>query len=318
MRLIYFLLCFIWLSACSNPIEKVENAVEKPLNPPTNPYLVVLGVAQDAGFPQANCQKDCCREVWKNPSLRKKVSCIALVEPSTQQAWIFDATPSFRDQLKDLEQLGVNKIAGIFLTHAHVGHYTGLTHLGREIMGTNGIPVYAMPKMSNFLENNGPWSQLVALENIKIQALQKDSSIQLGNGLSVTPYQVPHRDEYSETVGFQIKGANQSAIFIPDIDKWQKWDKDINQVIQQNTIALLDGSFYQNGEIPGRDMSLIPHPFVVESMDLFKKLSDSDKGKVHFIHFNHTNPILLENSAAQKEVLSNGFQIAKELQFFEM
>jgi len=28
-----------------------------------------------------------------------------------------------------------------------MGHYTGLMHFGREVMGTNNLPVYAMPKM---------------------------------------------------------------------------------------------------------------------------------------------------------------------------
>jgi len=279
---------------------------------------VVLGVAQDAGYPQANCQKGCCKEVWTDASKRRMVSCLALVEPQKRQAWIFDATPDFKDQLKRLENLGVEKIAGIFLTHAHVGHYTGLIHLGREIMGTKNIPVFAMPKMKAFLTDNGPWSQLVTLNNIQLKALQKDVTVSLGNVLSVTPYQVPHRDEYSETVGFKIEGANKSAIFIPDIDKWQKWDKDILQVIQANDIALLDGSFYKNGEIPGRDMSLIPHPFVEESMQLFQHLNESEKNKVHFIHFNHTNPVLQEGSSAQKEVLRKGFYIAQEMQFFEL
>ena len=126
---------------------------------------------------------------------------------------------------------------------------------------------------------------LVTHKNIELKSLSKDSTIRLNDQFSVTPFRVPHRDEFSETVGFKIESQNQSALFIPDIDKWQKWDKDINTVIQQNTIALLDGSFYQNGEIPGRDMSLIPHPFLVESMNLFKSLPKVDKAKVHFIHF---------------------------------
>ena len=105
----------------------------------------------------------------------------------------------------------------------------------------------------------------------------------------------------------------KSLIFIPDIDKWEKWDEDIIQVINSNDYSFLDATFYQNGEIP-RDMSEIPHPFVEESMDLFSKLSYEDKQKVHFIHFNHTNPLLIEGSDAQKEVLRKGFKIAKEAQ----
>ncbi|MEM1121092.1 MAG: MBL fold metallo-hydrolase [Bacteroidota bacterium] len=312
---IYFWIVLLGLTAC----QDASNAVSvEQYNPPKIPYLVVLGVAQDAGFPQANCKKDCCKIAWEDLSKRKSVSCIALVEPEQQQAWIFDATPDFKDQLRQLEKLGVQKIAGIFLTHAHIGHYTGLIHLGHEVMGAKGIPVYAMPRMKTFLTNNGPWSQLVDFGNIKIRVLQANTTVDLGKGLSVTPYLVPHRDEYSETVGYQIRGQQQSAVFIPDIDKWKKWDRSIIEVIKSNNLAFLDGSFYRNGEIFGRDMALIPHPFLVESMDLFQDLATSDKQKVHFIHFNHTNPVLQENSAAQQDVLGRGFSIAQEMQLFSL
>ena len=317
MHQFYFYVLIILLLAACNDKESGPDVKPSPTTP-NSPYLVVLGIAQDAGFPQANCKKECCRQAWADHHLRKSVSCIALVEPATEQAWIFDATPSFKNQLKMLESLGIQKIAGIFLTHAHIGHYTGLMHLGREAMGADNIPVFAMPNMKAFLETNGPWSQLVTLNNINLKELQNDSLVLLGNGLTVTPYKVPHRDEFSETVGFRISSDNRSAIFIPDIDKWQKWDRDIKSVISENDVALLDGSFYQNGEIPGRDMSLIPHPFITESMDLFQDLSDQDKSKVHFIHFNHTNPVLQKNSAAYNTVMNNGFVIAEELQVFSL
>jgi len=47
-------------------------------------------------------------------------------------------------------------------------------------------------------------------------------------------------------------------------------------------------------------------------MELFSSLSDADKQKVHFIHFNHTNPLLTEGSTAQKKVFEKGFNLAKE------
>ena len=100
-------------------------------------------------------------------------------------------------------------------------------------------------------------------------------------------------------------------IFIPDIDKWDRWDKDISEIISKVDYAFLDATFYKNGEIK-RDMSEIPHPFVEESMHLFSNLSANDKKKIHFIHFNHTNPLLIEGSDAQKEVSDKGFNLAKE------
>ena len=59
-------------------------------------------------------------------------------------------------------------------------------------------------------------------------------------------------------------------------------------------------------------MNEVPHPFVEESMQLFENLSDKDKRKVYFIHFNHTNPLLIDDSDAQKSVIKNGFNIAKQ------
>ncbi len=279
------------------------------------PYLVVLGIAQDAGYPQAGCRKSCCQLPWKDEHERRLVSCLALVDPATNEGWLFDATPDFKEQLHRLENLDHDspiQLAGIFLTHAHIGHYTGLMNLGREVMGAENVPVFAMPRMRAFLENNGPWSQLVRLHNIKLFPLQADSSIVLNSKIKVTPVKVPHREEFSETVGFEIEGPNKKVLFIPDIDKWHLWDHPILEVVKAVDYAFLDGSFFQNGEIPGRDMSEIPHPFLVESMELFKDLSGTDKTKIHFIHFNHTNPVLIQNSEARRRVLEAGFNIAEE------
>lgn len=305
---IIYLLILIIPFACGRP--EVPSSEGNTL--PAEPYIVVLGIAQDAGFPQAACQKACCEIVWQQQHQRKMVSCLGLVDPNSGRAWLLDATPDFKDQLYLLEQNNQSILAGIFLTHAHVGHYTGLMHLGREIMGANKVSVFAMPRMKDFLENNGPWSQLVDLKNISVIGLKANSAITLAPNLKVTPFLVPHRDEFSETVGYRIQGPNHSAIFIPDIDKWHLWDRDIKQIVPSVDFAFLDGSFFANGEIPGRDMSQIPHPFMEESMHLFKDLSPEDRSKIHFIHFNHTNPVLQPDSEARKEVIENGYQLSEE------
>lgn len=200
---------------------------------------------------------------------------------------------------------------GIFLTHAHIGHYTGLMFLGKEAMNANKVPVYAMPQMKTYLETNGPWSQLVKTENISIQSLQNNVEVRLSEELRIIPFQVPHRDEYSETVGYKIIGPTKSALFIPDIDKWEKWEKDIIAEIATVDYAFIDATFYDAEEINNRDISTIPHPFVVESMNAFEYLSKAEKGKVYFIHFNHTNPLLNPGSRQTKKVLKAGFRIAR-------
>ena len=301
------LISFVFLFACDSQKEELLK----------NPYVMVLGVAQDAGYPQMSCKKDCCKRAWKNADLQKTTSCLAIVDPTTNEQWIIDATPNIKEQLQLLKSKTYSeKVDGVLLTHAHMGHYTGLMHFGREVMGTNKIPVFAMPKMKTFLKENGPWSQLVELENINLKELRTDSTFHLNKNIKTTPFLVPHRDEFSETVGYEILINKKSLIFIPDIDKWEKWDRNIMDLIEKTDYAFLDATFYKNGELK-RDISEIPHPFVEESMDLFSDLSEKNKQKVHFIHFNHTNPLLINGSHAQKEVREKGFNLAREGQIIE-
>jgi pyrroloquinoline quinone biosynthesis protein B len=183
--------------------------------------------------------------------------------------------------------------------------------LGHEAMGASGVPVYAMPRMKDYLAGNGPWSQLVNYRNIILKALQNEETEELG-ALKVTPFLVPHRDEYSETVGYRIDGPSKSAIFIPDINKWADWQTDLSSLVKTVDYALIDATFFADGELPGRDMSKIPHPFVVESMETLATLPVTERNKVWFIHLNHTNPLLNAESQESKLVRSKGFNIAVE------
>jgi len=275
--------------------------------------LVVLGIAQDAGFPQANCTKENCQLYYKGETEKRHATSLAVIDHSTGKYWTFEATPDFKHQLQKVQTFAKSTSLpeGIFLTHAHMGHYTGLIHLGREAIGTDKIPVYAMPKMKYYLETNGPWSQLVSLGNILLNELRADSAVSLSDSLKVAPFLVPHRDEYSETVGYKIETENKSVLFIPDINKWEIWDRLIVEEIAKVDYAFLDATFYDANELPGRDMSEIPHPFVEESMALFKDLPNSEKSKVHFIHFNHTNPLILD-SPERKQVEELGYHVAFE------
>lgn len=282
---------------------------------PSSPqFITILGIAQDAGFPQAGCEKANCRLFWDGKEQARHATSLGLVDNEEEKTWLFEATPDLKQQLRSLQNasnLSIKTLSGIFLTHAHIGHYTGLMHLGHEVMGASEIPVYAMPRMKNYLETNGPWSQLVDYENIKLNEITADSTIQISENLWVTPFLVPHRDEFSETVGYRIESPNKKVLFIPDINKWEVWDRSIIEEIAKADIALLDGTFFDSNELPGRDMADIPHPFIEESIELFKDLPESEKTKITFIHFNHTNP-LIHNSAERLHVESIGFNVAFE------
>jgi len=279
-----------------------------------NPYLYILGVAQDAGYPQAGCYAAHCMPGWEDASHRLGAVSLGLIDPISNQKYLFEATPNFPEQLFTLQTEAPDNrfaLAGIFLTHAHIGHYAGLMFLGHEVMGASEIPVYAMPRMSQFLTKNGPWSQLVEFRNIILRPLQDNQTQTLGR-IRVTPFLVPHRDEFSETVGYRIDGPNKSAIFIPDIDKWSDWQTDLSELVKTVDYALLDATFFADGELPGRDMSKIRHPFVTESMEVLKNLSRRERKKVWFIHMNHTNPLLNPDSNESQRVRSEGFNIATQ------
>ena len=283
---------------------------------PTNhPFAVVLGTAQDGGYPQAGCKKECCRGLWGDVTKRRDVASLGIVDPLTNQRWFIECTPSFPRQVRRLDEAYpklTGKLDGILLTHAHIGHYAGLIHLGREVMGAKSVPVHAMPRMEKFLRTQGPWSQLVGLKNIRLSPMRDGRAFGLNKRLRVTPFLVPHRDEFSETVGFQIEGPKQKILWLPDIDKWGKWKTPLEKVLKEVDVAYLDGTFFANGELPGRDMSKIPHPFIAETMHRLKDQPASVRAKVRFIHLNHTNPAHHSDGFAAKQIRKAGMQVAEQ------
>lgn len=315
----FFILIQIIFSGCKTKQSSTSEVRNKNL---PDQFLVVLGIAQDAGFPQIGCTKECCASYWNGKEEKKHITSLVLVDKVSNQYWLFEATPDITEQLHDLQAFLTTKEDytpdGIFITHAHIGHYTGLMEFGREAMGAKAIPLFAMPRLDSFVSNNGPWSQLVSLNNIQLKTLKADSIVRISQHLNITPVKVPHRDEFSETVGFRIESAKKKILFIPDIDKWEKWDRNIIEEIGKVDVALIDGTFFNNGELPGRDMSEVPHPFVEESMKKFSSLPDAVRSKVVFIHFNHTNPLIKNESAEKSKVKNAGFSIAEEGMLIEL
>ena len=311
MKGLFFIL-IIFLSACQK-----SNTIKR--NKPNDVILKVLGTIQDGGIPHMGCNKVCCLKHFKNNTFRVGVSSLGISNLKNETNYLIDATPNINHQLKAL--IGTSnpseKLNGIFLTHAHMGHYSGLLNFGREAMNSKNIPLYLMPRFYNFIQDNGPWNQLVKLENVMLKRIYDREKITLESNLSITPIQVPHRDEYSETVGFLIEGNKKSALYIPDIDKWEKWNNSIIELIKNVDYAFLDGTFYDEKEVNNRDISEIPHPFIIESLKLFNPLDESEKNKIYFIHLNHTNPLLNSDSSEYNRVIREGFNVADpNMEFF--
>lgn len=288
-----------------------------------DPSIQVLGTLQDGGAPHIGCDRLCCRNIFLRPAHERSVVCLGLTDVDGQGQTvgaILEATPDFPEQVRAFQSwsgVPMERLA-VFLTHAHIGHYSGLMYLGREALGAKGVPVWVMPKMRTFLTENGPWNQLVTLGNIQLQELTADVPVALGSSVRLTPLRVPHRDEFSETVGYKIQGPHRAALFIPDINKWDEWDRSLAEELAAVDRAYLDATFFDAAEVGHRDMSEIPHPFMVETLQLLESLPASERAKVHFIHFNHTNPCLDATSPAYQRVIEQGFNIAEVGDMFEL
>tara|TARA_B100000131_G_scaffold315847_1_gene354975 strand:- start:261 stop:1106 length:846 start_codon:yes stop_codon:yes gene_type:complete len=278
--------------------------------------VTVLGTAQDGGYPQAGCREACCAPAWKNKSLIRFPSCIALINPDSNKYWLFDVTPDVKQQIDMLDSYNCS-LAGVFITHAHIGHYMGMINFGLEVMNLKNLPVYIMPRMKHFLETNSIIKQLLINKNIELIQLNDDKPYDLG-GVEIIPFDVPHRNELSETVGFRIIGSKKRAVYLPDIDSWDDWTDKLIDLINSNDILFIDGTFFSKTEIRQRDISKIPHPEIIGTMEMLSHLSFNLKQKIHFIHFNHTNEVLLEKSEAAKSVIDKGFLLSREMQSFKI
>ncbi len=286
-----------------------------------NPFVLVLGTAQDGGLPQMGGNADPDLAARRDPKLRRLVSSLLVVDPGSEERFLIDATPDIREQVEIADLLappattapGRPPLFGaIALTHAHIGHYAGLIQLGREAYGANGQRVFASDRMARFLEGSGPWDLLIKLKHVQIERFVADKAVPLNARLSITPIAVPHRDEYSDTYGFVVRGPARSLLWLPDIDKWERWDRRIEDVIATVDLAYVDGSFFDEGELPGRAMSEVPHPFIAESLVRFATLPAKERQKIVFIHLNHTNPAATPGSSADRAIEKAGMRVAKE------
>ena len=265
--------------------------------------LIVLGTAQDGGVPQLGCAHRYCERARRDPVFARAVACLGLVDESAQRTYLIDATPDVRAQLDYLcaqacrQGNTQNPLDGLVLTHAHVGHYTGLIQFGKEIMSTRQMPIYASACMIAFLMQNEPWSQLIRDGHLLPLVIEPEQNVRLTDRLAVRPFTVPHRDEWADTLGLEIIGPSQRVLYIPDIDRWNDWECDIRQAVAGCDLALLDGCFFSGDELPGRDISRVPHPFIPDTLTLLAEHAN----KVHFTHLNHTNPLLWDPRARAED-----------------
>ena len=277
------------------------------------PFVQVLGIAQDGGYPQPGCDRPCCAGAWENVDQRRRaVAALGIVDPATGEGWLIDATPDFPEQLAGLQQTGGATLTGICLTHAHIGHYTGLVYLGKEAMATRQLPVYAMPRMQEFLRQQQPWAVLCEEQHLQLEKLSDQTQRPLNERIKVTPVVVPHRAEFSETIGIIISGPSRRVLWLPDIDSWDDCQSSLEELLGQVDVAYIDGTFFDGNELVGRSLQDVPHPTVLQTLQQLASLPETERAKVRFVHLNHTNPLLDSASAASAAVEEAGSQVARQ------
>ncbi len=262
---------------------------------------LLLGTAQDGGLPQPGCRCENCEAARRDPSRRRLVSCLGLVTDSGK-GYLVDATPDFREQVERLPEL-----SGILLTHAHMGHVAGLLWLGREAMAVRELPVWVGPKLLAHLSANEPWAALIADRYLLPHVLRPGEPVAIEPDLTITPLPVHHRAEWSETFAYRIAGPTKTILWLPDIDAFGRGS--LTHLLTGVDLAFLDGTFFSAKEIPGRDLTEIPHPLVTETLALLDDLDLTTE--IRFVHLNHTNP-LWDPTSAEADSLAGRAGIAKE------
>ena len=275
-------------------------------------FIYVLGTTQDGGFPHSGCNKKCCNHAWETNIFKRYPSSLALINKKINKFWLFDITPSFKNQLQLIQKFDC-ELSGIFITHAHYGHYIGILELGLEVMNSKNIPIYVMPEMYDFIKSNKPTNLLIDNNNIILNKIHNNDSLLLDD-FTISPFLVNHRNEMSETVGYVIKKNDVSIVYLPDIDSWYGFEDEIKKLVKSSKVCFVDGTFYNKTELGIEKFNKVPHPEVLNSMQLFSTLSYKDRKKINFIHYNHTNPLINLNSPESKEVLNNGYSLSFEKQ----
>ncbi len=277
-------------------------------------FVRALGTAQDGGVPHLGCYCDNCNRARLEPRHTRTAACL-LLDSGQGERYLIDATCDMKTQLERLDPRPSNAalVDAVLLTHAHIGHYSGLMHFGKEVMNTRSLAVWCTPAMAWFIRQNAPWSELVKNSNIMLMPEFVDRKPVSFGRLSITPFCVPHRNEFADTVGFRIEGMSRTLVYLPDIDSWKHFEKQIAHEMSHAHIALIDATFYSPEEISARSRSFteVPHPPVAESMDMLQQYVDSGK-LVYFTHLNHTNPLLDPDSAQYKSATRRGFRVLSE------
>lgn len=276
--------------------------------------LFVLGIAQDGGMPHLGCERACCTTARKTGRVEYPAS-LGIVDRASDQLVLVEATPRIEEQVALLHRLagvkgrGRTPVDAVMVTHAHIGHYLGLAMFGREVVGANKLPIWCSPRFGDYLSSHGPWKQLVELEQLDVHAFTVGKPFRPAPNVSVRAVAVPHRDEFSDTMAYVISGPSKSVLFVPDVDAWERAEGLLERLLQGVDVAYIDGTFFDGSELPERDLNEIRHPLITRTMDKLADVARAHPGRIRFLHLNHTNPALHDESI-RAEMRARGFRVA--------
>jgi pyrroloquinoline quinone biosynthesis protein B len=281
--------------------------------------VTILGIAQDAGIPQAGCSCERCLNAHENPELKRYPVSIG-IQGVDGSKHLIEVTKNLSEQLRTWSK---NKIEGnifipdsVTITHLHLGHIEGIGQFGKPVMGIKNLPIYLSQKNNDSIQERNDIKLMIKEENIKL--ISENNFRPMNDcGFTLELIPIPHRSELGDTSAILIKGPKKNLLFLPDQDSWSETldsfsVKSIRALLTslRVDIALVDGTFWNLNELPGRDLSKIPHPTIEESIRRLgiKKINDPD---IFFIHLNHSNPVNDHDSEERNLVESYGWSICE-------
>ena len=276
----------------------------------------MLGIAQDGGHPQPGCLRPCCANLTEQ---HYPVSLGIRSDEGTNI--LIEATRHLGDQFTLWGQTNVDHL---LLTHAHFGHVDGLGLFGRETLSAQGINLHVSEEMYHLVDQTPQWNLMVQQGVFEIQTFAVGTSLYNKDEVIIEPVRIPHRDELSDMHAFIIRGPNKSLLFLPDHDSWDETlavhnCSTLRQWLSAMRIdvALIDGTFWSEDELGGRDQSKVPHPPVVQTLKMLGQKQQGDP-EIFFTHLNHTNPLYDQESEQMKQVTQLGWGVVHQGQHFTL
>lgn len=279
---------------------------------------VLLGVAQDGGRPHPGCRRPCCLRALSEPERVRHPTVLAaqdadgglhLIDCSRAFVWQWDL---LLRSLERTDPAAPPAPTSVTLTHAHLGHVDGLGLLGTEALDARDIRLHVSGPMAELIAATPAWRELVERGCLRPAAYRSGEAVQLGRGLRMTPIQVPHRDERADTHAILLAGPERRLLHLPDHDTWRQTlaahrAASVRQWLAslEVDIALLDGTFLDDNELPAARQRAVPHPAVSETVHRLGPREPTDP-EVVFIHLNHTNPLLDDDDPAHRLLTEHG------------